>query len=66
MTLTVTFELGTDPDIATINVNNIVQMATSSIPEEVRTWDNCPEIFSNLLPIASLLSPDGRYDTIYI
>ena len=38
MTLTVTFELGTDPDQATINVNNRVQMATASIPEEVRKY----------------------------
>ena len=67
MTLTVTFELGTDPDIATINVNNRVQMATSSIPEEVRKYGITVQKSSpNLLLIASLLSPDGRYDTIYM
>ena len=38
MSLTVTFELGTDPDQATINVNNRVQMATPSIPAEVRQY----------------------------
>ncbi len=35
MSLTVTFAQGTDPDQATINVNNRVQRATSSLPQEV-------------------------------
>src|ERR1700747_3765920 len=35
-TLTVSFELGTDPDINTVNVNNRVQIALSSLPEEVQ------------------------------
>ncbi len=67
MTLTVTFELGTDPDMATINVNNRVQMASPSIPEEVRKYGIVVKKSSpNLLLIATLLSPDGRYDTIYM
>ncbi len=67
MTLTVTFELGTDPDQATINVNNRVQMATPSIPEEVRKYGIVVQKSSpNLLMIATLLAPDGRYDTIYM
>jgi multidrug efflux pump len=35
MQITVTFALGTDPDQATINVNNRVQRATSTLPQEV-------------------------------
>jgi len=35
-TLTASFELGTDPDINTVNVNNRVQVALSSLPEDVR------------------------------
>ena len=67
MTLTVTFELGTDPDQATINVNNRVQMATPSIPEEVRKYGIVVQKSSpNLLLIATLLAPDGRYDTVYM
>ena len=67
MTLTVTFELGTDPDMATINVNNRVQMATSSIPEEVRKYGIVVKKSSpNLLLIATLTSPEGLYDTIYM
>jgi len=34
--LTVTFELGTNPDINTVNVNNRVQQALAKLPEEVR------------------------------
>src|SRR5579875_2592091 len=35
-TLTVSFELGTDPDIDTVNVNNRVQSALSQLPTEVQ------------------------------
>ena len=34
--LLVSFELGTDPDINTVNVNNRVQIALSKMPEEVK------------------------------
>src|SRR6202023_2186424 len=34
--LEVSFELGTDPDINTVNVNNRVQVALSKLPEDVR------------------------------
>ena len=36
--LTVTFELGRDPDIATVNVNNRVAVAEPRLPEEVRRF----------------------------
>src|ERR1700719_537322 len=35
-TLTVSFELGTNPDINTVNVNNRVQVALASLPPEVQ------------------------------
>lgn len=38
MNLIVTFKVGTDPDQAMINVNNRVQGATASLPEEVRRY----------------------------
>lgn len=34
--LTVSFQLGTDPDTNTVNVNNRVQTALSSLPQEVQ------------------------------
>ena len=36
MTLNVTFSIGTDPDQATINVNNRVQAALARLPQEVQ------------------------------
>ncbi|MHC2800805.1 multidrug efflux pump subunit AcrB [Bradyrhizobium diazoefficiens] len=35
-TLTASFELGTNPDINTVNINNRVQTALSSLPSEVQ------------------------------
>lgn len=35
-TLTVSFALGTDPDINTVNVNNRVQSALAQLPTEVQ------------------------------
>jgi hydrophobe/amphiphile efflux-1 (HAE1) family protein len=35
-TLTVSFQLGTDPDLATVNVNNRVQAALARLPSEVQ------------------------------
>ena len=35
-TLTLSFELGTDPDINTVNANNRVQVALSKLPSEVK------------------------------
>ena len=35
-TLTVTFALGTDPDINTVNVQNRAQLATPQLPQEVQ------------------------------
>src|ERR1700693_5053824 len=34
--LTISFELGTDPDINAVNVNNRVQIALSSLPQDVQ------------------------------
>jgi multidrug efflux pump subunit AcrB len=36
--LTVTFQLGRDPDIAAVNVNNRVAVAEPRLPEEVRRF----------------------------
>src|SRR6476620_8227978 len=35
-TLTASFELGTDPDINSVNVNNRVQVALSKLPQDVQ------------------------------
>ena len=67
MNLMVTFEVGTDPDQATINVNNRVQAALPQLPEDVRRRGvTVTKKSSNMLQVISMNSPDERYDTIYI
>jgi hydrophobe/amphiphile efflux-1 (HAE1) family protein len=65
--ITVSFEIGTDPDQAQINVNNRVQAALPRLPIRVREQGVRVEARStNILLVPVMLSPDGRYDTIYI
>ncbi|MFH7321001.1 efflux RND transporter permease subunit [Desulfurivibrio sp. D14AmB] len=65
--ITVTFEMGTNPDQAAINVNNRVQAATARLPQRVRDLGVRVEARStNILMVMVLSSPDGRYDPIYI
>ncbi len=65
--VTVSFELGTDPDQNAINVNNRVQSALARLPQQVRDLGVRVESRStNLLMVAVLNSPGGRYDTLFI
>jgi hydrophobe/amphiphile efflux-1 (HAE1) family protein len=65
--ITVSFEIGTDPDQAQINVNNRVQAALPRLPIRVREQGVRVEArTTNILLVAVMLSPDSRYDTIYI
>ncbi len=65
--ITVSFELGTDPDQAAINVNNRVQAAMPRLPQQVRDQGVRVEARStNMLMVPVLNSPDGRYDTLFI
>ncbi|MDP0498783.1 MAG: efflux RND transporter permease subunit [Verrucomicrobiota bacterium JB022] len=67
LNITVTFELGTDPDQATIDVNNRVQAALSRLPEEVRRQGiRVQKRSSSILQVVTLYSPDGSLDPIYI
>ncbi|ENZ5478979.1 hypothetical protein P805_00155 [Serratia marcescens BIDMC 44] len=67
MTLTVTFAQGTNADIAQIQVQNRVARALPRLPAEVQhqgvvTQKTSPDI----LMVVHLLSPDQRYDPLYI
>ena len=67
MTLDVYFAVGTDPDQATINVNNRVQMAQSSLPLEVqRQGVQVQKKSPSLLQLVSITSPSNRYNTLYL
>lgn len=65
--LTVSFELGTDPDINTVNVNNRVQTALAGLPQEVRTQGlTVQKRSSSILQFIMLSSEDGKYDPLFL
>ena len=65
--LKVSFELGTDPDINTVNVNNRVQVALSKLPEDVRKQGvTVKKQSSALLGVISLYSPKQTHDELFI
>jgi hydrophobe/amphiphile efflux-1 (HAE1) family protein len=65
--LTVSFELGTDPDINTVNVNNRVQTALSSLPDTVqRQGVTVKKKSSALLGVIALYSPKHTHDQLFL
>ena len=67
MAITVSFKVGTDPDQAMINVNNRVQGATATLPEDVRRYGvTVDKKSSAILQMIAFYSPSGRSDTTTI
>ncbi len=65
--LNVTFEVGTDPDIAAVNVQNRVAQAMAQLPAEVtRTGVVTRKSSTNMLVVATLYSPNGSYDEVFL
>jgi hydrophobic/amphiphilic exporter-1 (mainly G- bacteria), HAE1 family len=65
--LTVTFALGTDPDINTVNVQNRASLATPQLPQEVsRSGLTIRKKSAALLQIINVYSPNNTYDVIYL
>src|SRR5215468_1668839 len=65
--LIASFELGTNPDINTVNVNNRVQVALSSLPEDVRRQGvTVKKKSSALLGVIALYSPKHTHDPLFI
>lgn len=65
--LTVTFETGTDLDIAAVLVQNRVAIAMAKLPEEVkRIGVTTKKRSTNFAMMINLVSKDGRYDDIYL
>ena len=67
LTLTATFKLGSDPDLATQLVQNRVNQALPRLPEVTRalgvtTVKSSPD----LTMVVHLKSPSGRYDMLYL
>jgi len=66
-TLNVTFELGTDPDMATVLTQNRVSQALPRVPQEVqRQGVTTQKVSTTMVTVLSLYSPDQRYDGLYI
>jgi HAE1 family hydrophobic/amphiphilic exporter-1 len=66
-TLTVTFALGTDPDINTVNVQNRAQLATPQLPQEVqRQGLVIRKKSAALLQIVTITSPKRTRDALYL
>lgn len=67
LALTVTFELGTDPDKAQVQVQNRVSQALPRLPEDVRRQGVTTQKQSpNLMMAVHLVSPDNSLDATYI
>src|SRR5436853_5025076 len=67
LNLTVTFAIGTNVDLAQVQVQNRVSQALARLPEEVRalgvvTQKRSPDITL----VVHLFSPAGRYDPVYL
>ncbi len=61
--LTITFDMGTDPDMALVKVQNRVQQATPMLPTEVTTQGVTVESrFSDTLGFVGIISPHGTKD----
>ena len=66
-TLTVTFKLGTDLDMAQVLVQNRVAMATPALPDLVKQTGVTTEKKSpNILLVVNLFSPGKSYDQLYL
>ncbi|MFT3906176.1 MAG: multidrug efflux RND transporter permease subunit [Steroidobacteraceae bacterium] len=67
VTISVTFEIGTNADIAAVNVNNRVKQAEARLPSEVRAQGVTVEKGSSaFLEIFAFHSPESTYDDLYI
>jgi HAE1 family hydrophobic/amphiphilic exporter-1 len=67
VSVTITFQLGTDLDKAQVLVQNRVAVAMPRLPQEVqRQGVTTKKQSTNITLVASLISPDGTYDDLYL
>lgn len=65
--LSITFELGTDPDIAAVDVQNRVSLVQAQLPQAVT--DQGLSVFKasvSILQIYALYSPDDSFDALFL
>jgi multidrug efflux pump len=67
MNQVVTFDVGTDPDIDNVLVNNRFSQALPFLPQDVRNFGvTIKKSLAFPLMVISLYSPDGRYDASFL
>lgn len=67
MSLTITFELGTDLDTAQVLVQNRVAIAEPRLPQEVRSLGvTTTKSSPDLMMVVHMLSPDATFDQLYV
>ena len=67
MTMRLTFEIGTDIDIAQVQTQNRQRLAEPQLPDEViRQGITVKKTSPDLLAVIALSSTDPRHDTIYL
>src|SRR3954464_11809161 len=67
LTLTVTFKVGTNPDIAAVQTQNRVNVALPRLPPEVqRQGVTVRKVSSAFLMAVALVSNDERYDSLFL
>jgi gold/copper resistance efflux pump len=67
LTVTVTFEPGVDVDMAQVQVQNRVSRAVPRLPQEVqRIGITTQKASPDILMVVHLLSPENRYDPLYL
>jgi multidrug efflux pump len=65
--LTITFEIGTDVNIAQVLVQNRVALANPQLPPQVQLEGvNTKKVAPDVLLVINLVSPDRRYDSLYL
>ncbi|MBQ2884826.1 MAG: efflux RND transporter permease subunit [Alphaproteobacteria bacterium] len=65
--LDISFEIGTDPDLAQVKVQNRVQKAINSLPDEVQARGvNVVRRSSEILGFLQAISPNGTHDTNFL
>src|SRR5919112_504853 len=67
MNLQVYFDIGRDQDLAAVDVQNAIKVAEPQLPEEVRRQGvTIKKAQTDILLVASLTSPDPRFDATYL
>jgi len=67
LTVTATFEVGTNVDMATVNVNNRVKIAEPRLPDVVRQFGVTVQKRSNdILMVPAITSPDDSRTPLYL